>query len=241
MYADQGNNVLPLSQLQVNEALASVMQRVYLWMCLGLLVTAAVAWALVYTPLVVLLVGLLQVPLLFFGLLIGELAVVWWLSAKAATLPIGTARFGFIFYAVLNGVTLSIIFLAYTASSIALTFVATAGLFGAMGIIGYTTQRDLSTWRSYLMMGLLGLIIASVLNLFLANTTLDWLLTYGGIALFLALTIFDTQRIKQRALASLGSGDGQAVSRIGLLGALSLYLDFVNLFLRLLRLSGRRR
>ncbi len=241
MYANQSDNVLPLSELQVSEALAGVMQRVYLWMCLGLLVTATVAGALVYTPLSVLLVGLLHVPLLFWGLLIGEVGLVWWLSAKSATLPVSTARFWFVVYALLNGITLSFIFLAYTASSIALTFVATGGLFGAMGIIGYTTRRDLSTWRSYLLMGLLGLIIASVVNMFLANTTLDWLLTYGGIALFLALTIFDTQRIKQRALASLGAGDGLAVSRIGLLGALSLYLDFVNLFLRLLRLSGRRR
>lgn len=239
-YTYPTGQVLP-SEWEISEALAGVMRSVYLWMCLGLLVTAGVGALLVYTPLVAVLVLVLQVRWLFPALLIGELTLVWWLTARAARLSPGAARFWFVVYAALNGVTMSVIFLIYTEASIALTFVATAGLFGAMGIIGYTTRRDLSNWRGYLLMGLVGLIIASLANLFLASTKLDWILTYGGIVLFLALTIYDTQRIKAQTIEALSAGDKEAIARMGALGALRLYLDFVNLFLRLLRLSGRRR
>lgn len=241
MYTYQHEDTLPLSELQVSEALAAVMRRVYAWMCLGLLVTAVVAAAFVYTPLFVVLLALLGVPLLFIGLLLAEVVLVAVLTARIDRLSLGAAGFWFTAYAALNGLTMSFIFLVYTSSSIALTFVATAGLFGAMAIIGYTTRRDLSSWGSYLLMGLIGLVIASVVNLFLAISTLDWLLTYGGIVLFLALTIYDSQRIKKQATAVLGTADERVLGRLGLLGALRLYLDFVNLFLLLLRLTGRRR
>jgi uncharacterized protein len=224
-----------------SETFMSVMRHIYLWMCLGLFVTALVSISLVYTPLSFLLVQILQVPFLFMGLLIAEIAVVWWLSARIGTLSIGASRIGFLLYAILNGVTMSVIFLAYTASSIALTFVTTACVFGAMGIIGYTTKIDLSKWGSYLMMGLIGFLIGSVVNLFLASSTLEWILTYAGIVIFIGLTVYDTQRIKTMVAAAMRSSDQTAVQRIGLMGALRLYLDFINLFLLLLRLMGGRR
>ena len=136
---------------------------------------------------------------------------------------------------------MSVIFLAYTESSIALTFITTACVFGAMGIIGYTTKLDLSRWGSYLLMALIGFLIGSIVNLFLASSTLEWLLTYAGIVIFIGLTVYDTQRIKTMVIAAMRSSDQTAVQRVGLLGALRLYLDFINLFLLLLRLMGDRR
>ena len=224
-----------------NETFMAVMRNVYLWMCLGLFVTGFVSMALVYTPLFFLFVQMLQVPFLFIGLLIGEVALVWWLSAKIGTLSVGASRAAFIFYALLNGITMSVIFLVYTESSIALTFITTASLFGAMAIIGYTTRLDLSKWGSYLLMALLGLIIGSVVNMFLASSGLEWFLTYAGIILFIGLTVYDSQRIKIMVASAMQSADETAVKRMGLLGALRLYLDFINLFLLLLRLMGRRR
>ena len=156
-----------------SETFMTVMRNVYLWMCLGLFVTGFVSMVLVYTPLFFLFAQMLQVPFLFIGLLIGEVALVWWLSAKIGTLSVGASRAAFIFYALLNGITMSVIFLVYTESSIALTFITTASLFGAMAIIGYTTRLDLSKWGSYLLMALLGLIIGSVANMFLASSGLE--------------------------------------------------------------------
>ena len=224
-----------------SETFMGVMRHVYLWMCLGLFVTGFVSIALVYTPLFFLLVQILQVPLLFIGLLIGEVALVWWLSARIGTLSVGASRTAFIFYALLNGITMSVIFLAYTGSSIALTFITTASIFGAMAIIGYTTKMDLSKWGSYLLMALLGFLIGSVVNLFLASSALEWILTYAGILLFLGLTVYDSQKIKRMVAGAMRSGDETAVRKVGLMGALNLYLDFINLFLLLLRLMGGRR
>jgi FtsH-binding integral membrane protein len=224
-----------------SETFMTVMRNVYLWMCLGLFVTGFVSMVLVYTPLFFLFAQMLQVPFLFIGLLIGEVALVWWLSAKIGTLSVGASRAAFIFYALLNGITMSVIFLVYTESSIALTFITTASLFGAMAIIGYTTRLDLSKWGSYLLMALLGLIIGSVANMFLASSGLEWFLTYAGILIFIGLTVYDSQRIKIMVASAMQSADETAVRRMGLLGALRLYLDFINLFLLLLRLMGRRR
>lgn len=237
------NNEPAIQELEsiFNETFMGVMRHVYLWMCLGLFITGAVSMALVYTPLINLLAQMLQVPFLFMGLLIGEIALVWWLAARIGTLSVGASRAAFIFYALLNGVTMSVIFLVYTESSIALTFITTSSLFGAMAIIGYTTKMDLSKWGSYLLMALLGFIIGSVVNLFLASSTLEWILTYAGILLFLGLTVYDSQKIKVMVASAMRSGDEKAVRKVGLLGALNLYLDFINLFLLLLRLMGGRR
>jgi hypothetical protein len=147
----------------------------------------------------------------------------------------------FFVYAALNGVTMSVIFAVYTLGSIAVTFFATACLFGAMTIIGYTTSRDLTKLGGFLLMGLIGFLIGSVINLFFASSVFYWLLTFAGIAIFVGLTAWNTQRIKNMTLAALQQGDELAAQRVGIIGALSLYLDFVNLFLLLLRLGGRRR
>jgi len=224
-----------------NDTFMGVMRHVYLWMCLGLFITGVVAIAMVITPLSYLLVLMLQSPILFFGLFIVEIGLVWWLSARIGKLSIGASRAMFILYAILNGVTLSVIFLAYTGSSIALTFITTSSLFGAMAIIGYTTRMDLSKWGSFLLMALLGFIIGSVVNLFLASSALEWILTYVGILIFIGLTVYDSQKIKIMVSRAMQSPDGTLVRQVGLLGALNLYLDFINLFLLLLRVMGGQR
>ncbi len=224
-----------------SETFMSVLRNVYLWMCLGLFITGSVSMALVYTPLFYILVAALRIPFLFIGLLLAEVAVVWWLSARIGRLSVGASRLAFIFYAFLNGITMSVIFLVYTQSSIALTFITTASLFGAMGIIGYTTRLDLSKWGSYLLMALIGFLIGSIVNLFFMSSAIEWILTFAGILLFIGLTVYDTQRIRIMVTNAMQSGDTSAVGRIGLLGALNLYLDFINLFLLLLRFMGGRR
>jgi len=240
-YSYQSEPAIQNADALFSDTFMSVMRHVYLWMCLGLFVTGFVSMALIYTPLFYVLVQILEIPFLFIGLLIGEVALVWWLSARIGTLSTGASRAGFIFYAILNGITMSVIFLAYTGSSIALTFITTASLFGAMGIIGYTTRIDLSKWGSYLLMGLIGFLIGTIANLFFGNSFFELILTYIGIALFIGLTVYDTQRIKRMVMGAMQSGNETAVQKIGLFGALSLYLDFINLFLLLLRLMGRRR
>ena len=152
----------------------------------------------------------------------------------------GVAAAAFVGYALLNDLTLSTIFLVYTQSSIASTFFITAATFGCMSMVGYTTQRDLTSLGSYLFMGLIGLIIASVVNLFLQNEFMYWVLSYVGVALFMGLTAYDTNKIKQ--MSRMVSNQGNEVfQKVAIMGALRLYLDFVNLFLYLLRLFGKRR
>ncbi len=214
----------------------SIMTRVYAWMMAGLLVTGAIAMFVASTSLGV---ALISNRLLFFGIIIGELALVWYLSARINKIAASTATGLFLAYAALNGVTLSIIFLAYTSSSIASTFFVTGATFGVMSVYGYTTKRDLSRLGSILFMALIGFLIASVVNLFLQSGVIYWITTYAGILIFVGLTAWDTQKIKQMSMHS--SGEESQVQRIAILGALMLYLDFINLFLLLLRIMGNRR
>ena len=174
----------------------------------------------------------------FWILLIAELALVWYLSSRIMKLSMPVATAAFAVYSLLNGVTLSPIFLVYTGESIASTFFITAGTFAAMAIFGYTTKRDLSSMGSYLMMGLIGLIIASVVNIFVGSSLLMWVVSYLGVLIFVGLTAYDTQRIKEIIAQSIG--DEEQTKKVALIGALNLYLDFINLFLYLLRLFGRR-
>lgn len=213
----------------------SVMSSVYLWMTLGLAITGAVAIFTATSP--ALLELIVFNPVIFFGLIIAELVLVFFMAARIWTLSSTTATTLFLIYAILNGLTLSFIFLAYTTASIGSTFLVTAGTFAVMGIYGYTTKRDLSKMGSLLFMALIGLIIASLVNLFLHSPGLYWLITYAGVLIFVGLTAYDTQRIK-RMIATYPSYQTQ---RIAILGALNLYLDFINLFLYLLRIFGRRR
>lgn len=226
------------SEIGLSETFAAVLRRVYVWMALGLLVTAITAAFVSVSPLFQILAGQ---PLIFFGLMIAELGLVIGLSWGINRISPGIATLLFLVYAVLNGLTFSVLFVVYTLGSVAQTFLATAALFGVMSILGYTTKMDLSKLGSFLFMGLIGLIIAMLVNLFWTNTVLGWIVTFTGILLFLGLTIYDTQRIKRMTAAGLQAGDENIQARMGILGALSLYLDFINLFLFILRLTGRRR
>ena len=221
-----------------NETLAAVLRRVYAWMALGLFTTAFVAVLVDASPLSQILAGQ---PLVFFGLLLLELALVIGLSWGINRLSPAVAKALFFAYAALNGLTLSVLFLVYTLGSVVNTFVACAALFGVMSIIGYTTKVNLARMGTFLVMALIGLIIAMVVNIFWANSTLGWIVTFAGILLFLGLTMFDTQRIRRMTAAALQQGEEDIQARLGILGALSLYLDFINLFLFLLRLGGRQR
>ena len=237
-YQAQSSLPLPLTDVQLGETFAALMRRVYLWMAIGLYLTAGVAFFVANSSLALVI---LSNPILYIGLFLGELALVIALSAAVDRLAPTTAIALFLLYAVLNGATMSVIFLVYTLTDITLAFVSTATLFAAMSFLGYFVRLDLSRLGSFLIMGLVGLVIATFVNLFLANSTLMWITTYAGIALFIGLTVYDTQRIKKTMTASLAAGDEQVVTRLGVLGALTLYLDFINLFLLILRLIGRRR
>jgi FtsH-binding integral membrane protein len=228
----------PVSSVQLQETLSGVMRQVYLWMATGLLVTAGIAWVVANSPLAD-LIG--RQPFLFFGALIVELGLVLGLTAGINRLSTAVALGMFFVYAAVNGLTMSLIFLLYTATSIAATFAVSAGLFAIMSLLAYSTGLDLSRFRSLLLMGLIGVVLGSVVNLFFASSALYWVLTYVGIALFLGLTAYDTQRIRRQAELSIQNGQVAVLERLGIMGALSLYLDFVNLFLLVLRLMGRRR
>jgi hypothetical protein len=168
-----------------------------------------------------------------------ELAIVWGLSAAISKIPALLGVLIFLFYAGLNGVTFSIIFLVYDIGSIAYTFFICAAMFGATSIFGFVTKMDLSRVGGILMMALVGLIIASVVNIFVASSTLDWIISYAGVVIFVGLTAYDTQKIKQMSVGIDSSSEEGGKASI--MGALTLYLDFINLFLFLLRILGRRR
>jgi hypothetical protein len=214
----------------------SVLTRVYAWMTAGLLTTGAIAMFVSSSPALVSLI--FGIPFLFFGLMIAEVAMVWVLSANLMRMAPAVATGMFLGYAALNGLTLSLIFLAYTSASIASTFFITAGTFAVMSLVGYTTKIDLSKLGGLLFMALIGLIIASVVNMFIASSALSWAISYLGVLIFVGLTAYDTQKIK-RMIAQVQGEDAE--QRVAIYGALNLYLDFINLFLYLLRILGRRR
>ncbi|MEI7645642.1 MAG: Bax inhibitor-1/YccA family protein [Chloroflexales bacterium] len=214
----------------------SVLTRVYAWMTAGLLTTGAIA--LFVSSSAALTRAIVGNPLIFFGLMIAEVALVWVLSANLMRMAPAMATGMFLGYAALNGLTLSVIFLAYTRASIASTFFITAGTFATMSLVGYTTKRDLSKLGSLLFMALIGLIIASVVNMFMVSSALAWLISCAGVLIFVGLTAYDTQKIK-RMIAQVSGEDAE--HRVAIYGALNLYLDFINLFLYMLRILGRRR
>lgn len=213
---------------------AAFFRKVYAFMALGLGATAVTA-LLVASSEDALRFILFNRPV-FYGLLFGQLAMVWAFTSLAPRISAVAAGALFFTYAIMNGLTLSMIFLLYTSSSIATTFFVCAGTFGAMSLFGYVTKRDLTGVGSFAMMGLFGLIIASVVNLFLQSPMIYWLTTFMGVIIFVGLAAYDTQKIKQ-----LDVGDAEANHKGAINGALILYLDFINLFLFLLRLFGRRR
>lgn len=216
----------------------TLFRSVYVWMTLALVITAFVAMyvAKSYT----LLAAIAQNSLLFWGLLIAEIGVVWYLSARINSISFTKATVLFILYSILNGVTLSFIFAIYTAASIASTFFITAGTFAVMAIFGYVTKKDLSKIGNICIMALIGIIIASLVNLFLKSAMMDVVISYIGVLLFVGLTAYDTQKIK-RLLSADDMEVNETTQKIALLGAMTLYLDFINLFLYLLRLLGDRK
>jgi FtsH-binding integral membrane protein len=211
-------------------------RKVYAYMAGGLFATGVTATVVASSESLAKVIWGNQI--VFIGLIVAEVIMVLSFSKAVSRLSTTGAAAFFLAYAVLNGLTLSIIFLAYTASSIASTFFVTAGTFGALSAYGYVTKRDLTGVGNFAMMGLIGLIIASVVNLFLNSPMMYWLTTFVGVIVFTALTAYDTQKLKQFA-ASSSSPDQE--SKVALQGALMLYLDFINLFLYLLRILGRRR
>lgn len=223
-------------QWDVSEAFPVLMRKVYVWMTLALVITGFTAYGVATSP------GILQAiytnQILFWGLIIAEFALVFGVSAAINRLSLTTATLMFILYSVINGALLSYIFLAYTASSVATVFFITAGTFAAMAVIGYTTKTDLSSMGKILFMALIGLVIATLVNIFVKSSGLTLILSYVGVLIFVGLTAWDSQKIKQMLLQAPDAGEG--AQKLALLGALTLYLDFINLFIYLLRIFGKR-
>jgi FtsH-binding integral membrane protein len=211
------------------------LRTVYGWMCAGLAITALVAYSIASSPALVQV--LVSNHLLFLGLFVGQIGLVFFLSARVDRLAPGAATVLFMAYAALTGVTLSVLVLAYTAVSIATTFIVTAGMFGALALYGSTTRRSLAGAGQFFFMGVIGLVLASIVGLFWHSAALQFLISVVGVIVFTGLTAWDAQRLKAMAVA-LPTGQ---VGAYAIVGALSLYLDFINLFLFLLRFLGGRR
>ena len=220
-----------------NETFSVLLKNVYAWMALALGVTGVAAMYVSNNQTI--LSFMFEHFGLVMGILIAELLLAVVFTALFNRLSFNVASILFGLYALLTGVSISPIFLLYTQESIALTFFVTAGTFGAMSLFGYFTKKDLSPWGRYLMMGLLGIIIASVVNLFMQSSRLEWITTYVGVVVFVLLTAYDTQKIKNLLVERDELNEGSL--KLALLGSFMLYLDFINLFLKLLRLFGKRK
>lgn len=216
----------------------ALMQKVYLWMFLALVMTGLTAYGVVSNESLV--YSIVTNQALFWGLIIGEFILVSILASCIGRMSFILSGLMFALYSILNGATLSVILLAYTASSIASTFFVCASMFGAMSLTGLFIKRDLSTVGRFLFMALIGLIIASLVNLFVASSALDWCLSFVGVFIFCGLTAYDTQKMKEILQQSQGMGE-ENMMKIALMCSLSLYLDFINLFLYLLRIFGNRK
>lgn len=218
-------------------SISEVFTKVFGWMFGGLLVTGLTAFYTASTPW--LLERIFSNNIYWIGLLIAELVLVITLTARIYKMSKAAAITSFILYSIVNGLTLSVIFLAYTLSSIASVFFISAGMFGIMALYGYTTKKDLSKIGSILLMALIGIILASVVNLFLVNNTFSFIIAIVAVIIFVGLTAYDVQKIK--AMAYQVENDDEFMTKFAIIGALTLYLDFINLFLQLLRIFGKSR
>ncbi|MDQ3213974.1 MAG: Bax inhibitor-1/YccA family protein [Acidobacteriota bacterium] len=218
-----------------DERVTVFLRSVYGWMAAGLAVTALVATVVAGSPDLVFTIA--SNRLIFWGLMLSQIGIVVWLSARAATMAPATAAMLFLLYSALTGLTMSFVLLAFTGQSIATTFMVTAGTFGALATYGTVTKRSLAGWGQFLFMGLIGVVIASVVGMFWQNDAFQFVLSFIGVIVFTGLTAYDAQRLKAMALAM---PNGQTGS-YAVVGALTLYLDFINLFIMLLRLTGTRR
>lgn len=229
-----------MPKVKVDIDVRPLMRSVYMWMVFGLLTTAAISFFVAQSPVMVTQASQFLLPtiVLQLGLVMG----ISWGFNKLSPIAAGAL---FFVYAALNGVLFGVIFFSYIAAgqsmAIANAFLTTAGLFGTMTVVGYTTKVDLSKWGSFLMMGVIGLFIAMIVNMFLGSSIMDFVISVIGVLVFTALTAYDTQRIKEMAESMSNSNDKNLASKLAIMGALKLYLDFINIFLFLLRLFGGRR
>ena len=221
----------------VSLAFPALMRKVYLWMTLALVITGFTAFGIASNPGIA--YAIVTNRLLFWGLVIAELGLVIGISGAINKLSAVTATLLFVLYSIVNGATLSVIFMAYTMSSIASVFFITAGLFGVMAFIGYTTKTDLTSIGKILFMALIGIILATIVNLFVGSSMLNMIVSYIGVVIFTGLTAYDSQKIKNMLYNADSMDEG--MQKIALLGSLTLYLDFINLFLMLLRIFGGNR
>jgi uncharacterized protein len=219
------------------EASTIFLAKVFNWMAIGLGLTGIVAF---FTASSGIAMQIVASPV-FIVLILAELGMVFYLSARVDKLQASTATGLFIGYAVLNGVTLSTIFLAYTQSSIASTFFITAAMFGAMAVYGLVTKRDLSGLGSFLFMGLIGILVASLVNMFFKSSAMSWMISMVGVLVFTGLTAYDVQKIKTMGEQGIMTQGEEMIRKGSIMGALALYLDFINLFLMMLRLLGGNR
>ena len=227
---------ITITQAQ-QDAASIFLAKVFNWMAAGLGITGLVAYGTAASGLAV---RIINSPL-FLILALGTLGLVFFLSARIDKIQASTASALFIGYSVLNGLFFSTIFLRYTGTSIASTFIITAGMFGAMAVYGLVTKRDLSGWGSFLFMGLIGLILASIVNIFLKSPGVYWVTSMIGVFIFTGLTAYDVQKIKKMGEEGIMAQGREAITKGSIMGALALYLDFINLFLMLLRFFGGSR
>ena len=224
-------------ELSMSEAFPILMRKVYVWMAMALAITGITAYGVANSPGI--MSAIYSNQIVFWGLIIAEVALVFAISGAINRLSLTTATLLFVLYSVINGVVLSSIFLIYTMTSIASVFFITAGTFAVMAFIGYTTKTDLTSLGKILMMALIGLIIASLVNVFFIKSTgFDLIVSYVGVLIFVGLTVYDSQKIKR--MLEMAPDAGETSQKLALVGALSLYLDFINLFIYLLRILGRR-
>lgn len=221
----------------LSTSFSALMRKVFVWMTLALVITGITAFGVATSPsLVAMIFGN---KLMFWGLIIAEFALVFAVSGAINRLSLLSATLLFILYSIVNGATLSVIFFAFSTAVIAKTFFITAGTFGVMALVGYTTKTDLTSMGKILFMALVGIIIASVVNMFVHSSGFDLIISYVGVLVFVGLTAYDTQKIKQ--MCQMAPDAGESAQKLALLGALELYLDFINLFLYLLRIFGNNK
>ena len=234
-----------MKQTQVQTRVNEFVRSVYNWMAIGLALTGFTAYYASHSEFLLNLLFSVQgnqmrPSMLFYGFIIGELALVFFLSARIQRLQASTATLMFVIYAILNGLTLSFVFLAYTGASVASTFFICSATFVVASLFGWMTKRDLTSFGNFMFMGLIGIIIASVVNIFLRSSMMYMIISYIGVLVFVGLTAYDTQHLKSMAMSQPDGLDGAVVRKGAIMGALKLYLDFINLFLMLLRILGNR-
>ena len=232
-------NQAQLTSEEIKSIQATFVNKVYVWMGLALTITGIVAMRVADSGAFMGMFTGASSAMPFYILIAVELGLVWWMVSKIDSMSSGFATALFVLYSALNGVTLSVLFYVYTSESIASTFFITAGTFGICSAYGYFTKKDLTSLGGFLFMALIGLIIASVVNWFLASSALYWLISYIGVGIFIGLTAYDTQKIKKMSLEV--DADSEEGKKGAVMGALALYLDFINMFIFLLRIFGNRR